>query len=98
MLFTFGTMALIEMLGLLYDDINGAIFFLGVGLTFMFLYMIRNAENKLEWAKWPGGILLGFSVFVYLQNVDWMDGDFIFPAILILVGGFLIVRASIRKK
>jgi hypothetical protein len=96
-LFTLGAIVLIDEYNWLNNGLEGSVLFLGLGLTFIFLYLQRNAENKLGWAIWPGGILSLFALFVYFQNVNWLDEDFIFPAILILVGGFLIFKASKKK-
>ena len=96
-LFTLGCVVLIDTYNLLIDDFEGSVLFLGFGLTFIFLYLQRNEENKLSWAIWPGGILSAFALFIYFQNADWMDFDFVLPVLLILVGGFLIFKAS-RKK
>ena len=95
--FTLGCIVLIDAFNLLDNGLEGSVLFLGLGLTFIFLYLQRNAENKLGWAIWPGGFLSFFAVFVYFQTAEWMDGSFILPVLLILVGGFLIFKAS-RKK
>lgn len=97
-LFTLGVVVLTEGFGLLNSGLEGTVLFLGFGLTFMYLYMQRNEQNKLDWAIWPGGFLLAFAVFVYLQNMDWMDKDFFLPVILIIIGGYLIYRASKRSQ
>ena len=96
-LFTLGSIVLIDAYNWLNNGLEGSVLFLGLGLTFIFLYLSKNTENKLDWAIWPGGILSFFALFVYFQNVDWLDEDFILPAILIIIGGFLIFKAS-RKK
>lgn len=96
-LFTIGSVVIIETYNLLLYDLEGTVLFLGFGLTFIFLYLQRNEENKLQWAIWPGGILSAIALFIYIQSTDWMDFDFILPAILILVGAYLIISAS-RKK
>ncbi|NIA30492.1 MAG: hypothetical protein GWP06_11350 [Actinobacteria bacterium] len=95
---TLGTIVLIDAFHLLSGDQDGVVFFLGLGLSFMLLYLQRNSENKLDWAIYPGAASLLLALFLYFQNVDWMSGDYFLPIVLILVGGFLIFRASRRPK
>lgn len=78
------------------------VFFLGLGLTFGFLYLIKNERNKLEWAKIPALILIIFSGFVFFNTTDSFLGNLILPLSLIASGGYLIHSAtgnkSVQKK
>jgi hypothetical protein len=96
--FTLGTIVLVESFDLLSSDMNGVIFFLGIGLTFLYLFSLRQDIKNLDWAIWPAGVLLGLSFFVYLNQVRWMDEEFVFPLLIILVGVIIIVYGSRRKK
>lgn len=96
--FTIGTVVLVDTFDLLMSDLNGVIFFLGLGLTFLYLWSLRQDIKNLDWAIWPAGILLALSFFVYLQEARWMKEDFIFPLLIILVGVIIIIYGSRRKK
>ena len=95
---TLGTIVLVDAFHLLAGDQDGVVFFVGLGLTFVLLYMQRNAENKLGWAIYPGVGSLLLAFFIYFQNAAWINGDFILPIVFILVGGYLIFHASKRPQ
>lgn len=69
-------------------------FFLGIALTFGYLFFIRNSENKLGWAIWPAGAgaLIGAMTLLdeWFYYIDFED--YIAPAALILIGLYLIGR------
>lgn len=93
---TLGCIVWFDMLRFIDDDILGSVFFLGLGLTFGFLYLIRNEKNKLDWAKVPALGLIAFAVFIYLVTSDSFVVDLLFPLALILIGGYLVYSASKR--
>lgn len=95
--FTLGTVVLVDSLHLLDSDFGGVVFLLGIGLTFLYLWNIRNAANKLAWAIYPAVVLICLSVMVFLDDVLWLDSEFVFPIILILVG-LVIVFAGLQKR
>ena len=78
-------------------ELTGGILFLGLGLTFALLSLVRTPEGRLRWALIPGGIMLllglivtisaGGSVFVYL----W-------PAALILAGLYMLARFVLSRR
>lgn len=96
--FTIGTIILIESFHLLDSDLNGVIFFLGIGLTFLYLWSLRQDIQNLNWAIWPAGVLLGLAVFVYLNQVRLLDEEVIFPLLVIGIGVIIIIAGSRRKK
>lgn len=53
--FTLGTIVLVDSFDLLSSDMNGVIFFLGIGLTFLYLFSLRQDIKNLDWAIWPAG-------------------------------------------
>ena len=95
-LFTIGSMVWLEMV-LYNEDVLGSVFFLGLGSTFGFLYLIRNDENRLDWAKVPALCLVAFSGFLFLVTSDSLITDMFFPVVLILLGGYLVYNASKQK-
>lgn len=74
------------------DDISGfdtgGIFFIGLGLTFLLVALLTG--GKQSWAWYPTVALLIFGALIGIPSMDITD--YIIPAILILVGGFMIFR------
>ncbi len=101
-LFTLGLIVLIEAVRFFDDDLAGGTFFLGLGLSFGLLYLIRNEKNKLDWAKVPAIILIIFAGFVYVNTSDFFLANLVLPLTLILLGGYLVYSSiqsrSINKK
>ena len=95
-LFTIGSMVWLDMI-LYNDDVLGSVFFLGLGSTFGFLYLIKNEKNKLDWTKVPALCLVGFSGFLFLITSDSLIADMFFPIVLILLGGYLVYNATKQK-
>lgn len=91
-----GCIVLIETFNLLDSDYTGFVFFLGLGLTFSYLWMIRSAQNKLHWAKYPasGCFVIAFIILMVSTSVI---SELVLPALLILFGAYLIVRSIKRK-
>ena len=68
---------------------TGGSFFIGLGLTFL-LVAILPAEGSRSWALIPGTILLLFGVVLGVPLLG-LSG-YLWPAVLIILGGFLILR------
>ena len=84
-LLTLGTVSVL-------DDIsgldNGGIFFIGLGLTFLLVAVLTGGNQA--WAWYPTVALLIFGALVGIPSMDITD--YVVPAVLILVGGFMIFR------
>jgi hypothetical protein len=74
------------------------IFFLGLGLTFGFLYLVRDKENKLFWAQYPAAALLLISFLNLLFTDGSLIAGILFPAALILLGIVILIRALTASK
>jgi hypothetical protein len=71
---------------------SGSILFLGLGITFMVLYVLPTPYGRLKWALIPSIILLGLGGFAALsENLD--IGGLIGPAIIIIIGVLVLVNA-----
>jgi hypothetical protein len=70
---------------------TGGIFFLGLGLTFALLGALSNPDSDLRWAWIPAGILVLAGVLFVAAAENLLV--YIWPAGLILIGGYLIFRA-----
>jgi hypothetical protein len=74
---------------------GGAIFFLGLGLTFAAVAIIPTPEGRMKWAWIPAGILLLMGLLLFSSTVSWFQ--FFWPAALILAGGYLIIKNFVVK-
>jgi hypothetical protein len=77
---------------------SGAIFFLGIGLTFAVVGLMP-VGRKEKWPWIPSGICLVMGTLLMIGSGALVNSVFglIWPAILVLGGGYLIVRASLPK-
>lgn len=67
---------------------TGGLFFIGLGLTFLLVALLPGS-NKQSWAWIPGVVLLMFgTILVPSLGIS----SYVGPALLIFVGGFLILR------
>jgi hypothetical protein len=73
---------------------TGGIFFLGLGLTFLLVAVLPTPYGYMRWALIPGGILGLIGVVLLASREDLIN--FIWPAGLVLVGIFLIIRSFRR--
>lgn len=90
------TLALVTLAsGSMGGTAGGAFFFIGLALTFLAVYLIPTRDGRQLWAAWPAGILGLIGVMLTLG----MEGaaQYIFPAVLILFGGWLVYRSLARR-
>ena len=90
-LFTSGALNFIESYRLLPGHFYSFIFFLGISLTFWFLYLIRDEKNKLSWAGYLAMLVTVLAFFVL--SLEWHSrvADILLPVSIILGGVFLIL-------
>ncbi|HEY9078372.1 MAG TPA: hypothetical protein VIO61_17685 [Anaerolineaceae bacterium] len=75
---------------------GGSIFFIGIGLTFLAVYFVRADGERMKWAIYPAAacgavglaVLIGFSPLF----------NFVWPVILILLGIYILWRASRKSQ
>ncbi len=79
------------------DDFCAGVFFLGIGLTFTFLYLIKNERNNLNWAKVPAAILIFISGIIFLNTSDSVFANMLLPMALIICGGYMIYCSTQRS-
>jgi hypothetical protein len=99
-LFTLGSVVIINTYDWLSDKNTGVVLLLGFGLTFAYLWTQRNAGSRLDWAKYPAMTLILLALFIYAENVRWLrvNADMLWPLALVLLGGYLILRARKNKQ
>ena len=93
---TLGFIVFINQIFWVHGEFQSFVLFFGIGLTFGFLYLIKNDENKLGWAKFPAAALILFSFFLLLVSDDTILSDILFP-IGIIGLGLIIVINTIRR-
>ncbi len=76
------------------DDVTGietgGLFFLGLGLTFLLVAILPGDRTGRTWALIPGVVLLLFGALLGtpFQGIT----EYLWPAVLILVGGYFVLR------
>lgn len=76
------------------DLLSVAIMFLGMGVTFLMIYILPSPARHAQWPLYPAGILGVMGVLFLIgagQAVNWLGA-----VILIALGGWVIFR-SLRK-
>lgn len=90
---TIATMVFMDEVLRIDGEFVGCMFFLGIGLTFAFMYLMHDESNRLAWAKIPAIGFIAFAVFIFFASVDLVDSDLYFPLLMIVAGGWLIFRS-----
>ena len=79
------------------DEYHGVIFFCGGGIIFGILYLLKDENYPLDWAKYPS--IISFAIAgIVMMTVDFRDffSRIVFPGILIALGILVLVR-SLRQ-
>jgi hypothetical protein len=74
---------------------TGGVLFLGLGTTFLIMFILPTPYGRLKWALIPALILLALGSAVVISE-NLAIGGFIGPAIIIIVGLLILVN-TIRK-
>ena len=69
---------------------TGGVFLLGLGLTFGLLALLPSPQGRMKWALIPAAVLLVIGLLITAAAAELVQ--FIGPAVLILVGLYLIFR------
>jgi len=69
---------------------TGGLFFLGLGLTFLLVATLPGEKSGRSWALIPGVILLLFGALLGTPYGGLTD--YLWPAILIILGGYFVLR------
>jgi hypothetical protein len=70
---------------------TGGLFFLGLALTFLVVYLVPTEAGRMRWAIWPAGVLavMGALVMTGAEGA----AQLVWPLVLIAIGGFIVFRA-----
>ncbi len=74
---------------------SDGVLFLGLGLTFALVALLRVPQGNLRWAWIPAGILFLIGLIVLGASVDVIN--YVWPAVLILAGGLLVLRTVLHR-
>ncbi len=66
------------------------LFMLGMGLTFVLVYLLPSDTERMGWALFPAGILALIGI-IFLSALTEL-GNLIWPLVLILVGAYVLIR------
>ena len=83
------TLGVVSSLGEASGMDTGGFFFLGLGLTFILVALLPGGKSR-SWALIPGSILLVFGAVIGTAMGNL--ADYIWPAVLIILGGFFVLR------
>jgi hypothetical protein len=83
------TLGVISVLDNVSGAENGGLLFLGLGLTFLLVAVLPGGSSR-SWALIPGAILLVFGAILGTPLAGFTQ--YLWPVVLILLGGFFIVR------
>ncbi len=70
---------------------TGGLFFLGLGATFVLVYLLPNSQGRMRWALIPAAALLTLGLVISVASTSLLQ--MIWPAAIILVGGWMLLRA-----
>lgn len=80
------------------DDVTGmetgGLFFLGLGLTFILVAVLPGASSR-SWALIPGVLLLLFGALLGTPYGGLTD--YLWPAVLIVLGGYFVIRFFLNR-
>lgn len=79
-----------------HGNLSGGLFFLGLAATFALLYFLPTAQGPQKWAAIPALILAAMGVLLLLEAVTSLS--YVVPALLIVVGAYLLWRAFAHGK
>lgn len=74
---------------------TGGILFLGLGLTFLILSVVRTPEGRLTWALIPAAVLLVMGILLVAQAMRAFA--YVWPIALMVAGAYLLFRAATSR-
>jgi hypothetical protein len=74
----------------------GSLVLIGLGITFLLVYLLSPSTKKMTWALWPAGILAAIGLLIGITTSPYMA--YIGPLALLAIGGYLVYRAISRPK
>lgn len=72
----------------------GGVFFIGLGITFLLVFILPGGERRRGWALWPSTILLIFGGLIVASAMELLG--LLWPVALILLGLLIVIRGFRR--
>lgn len=72
----------------------GGVFFMGLGITFLLVFLLPGGDHRRVWALWPTTILLIFGGLIMASAMDLLG--LLWPVALILLGLLIVLRGFRR--
>lgn len=86
------TLALVAGIDQIFPAVEtGGLFFLGLALTFLLVYLVPVSGERMTWALIPAAVLFVIGVIVTMATSSLLR--LVWPAVLIVVGLYLVYRA-----
>ncbi|MHB1413903.1 MAG: hypothetical protein ACYC1C_01530 [Chloroflexota bacterium] len=86
------TLGAVAALGQMFDGVEtGGAFFLGLGLTFLLLYVLPTNGRNTRWALIPAGVLIVMGGFMTVVAADMLG--YILAVVMIVAGAYLLFRS-----
>jgi hypothetical protein len=77
-------------------DLSGALFFLGLGLTFVLVALVPTPKGRMSWALIPAGVMLVMSMVVLTSSFGLLN--LLWPLILVGVGVLILFRNLLQGR
>lgn len=74
---------------------SGAIFFLGLSLTFLLVAILPTPQGRMRWAWIPAVVLLVLALVILGESAGWLI--YVWPIAIILVGAYFLFRALANR-
>ncbi len=85
------TLAIVAALDMVFPSLDtGIVFFLGMGLTFLLVYLLPNPAGQMKWAIIPAAVMLVLAVIVGMESYG--SFQYLWPIALIFVGRYMVFR------
>lgn len=97
--FTLAVIEFTDQFDMLEGNQTAVVFFLGSGLTFLYLWLNHKSHFKGQWVLILSIILLFIAFFLFLEMfIKTLDVQFLMSFILVLIGIAMIIRALKTEK
>lgn len=73
------------------EELTGGVFMLGMGFTFLLIYLLPGEERRSGWPLIPAGIMGIIGLFLIASVAEVLN--YLWPIALLLAGAYLILRA-----
>lgn len=85
---TLALVTLTDKFGAAFD--GGGTLFLGMGVTFLLLWVLPSRGRRMTWALFPGVVLLVIGLLLSAARASLLN--YIVPSLFILIGAYFLLR------